>query len=268
MNSCIGVGKVSKFSLFHGNVKQKKLNTAKIADSFMRKVSKSYIDNMKTKDNLKNEDVNLEFEIVNEVSADYDHEEETEEVSVVEEASNDTDCSNNDIVTDRDRQNDFDNMAETYGDNMEFFDVESTYNEPVQDFIEEREFLITDLENSFTMSTYDSELLIESEENTIDKAIHQPKNDDSRELDENEIYVIYVKEENQGPEKDPLEEHKTDTIRMTPVHRRETIRDSNFLSPDSYFDSFEHEAFSSPRQRIAKHFNQLIQRPWQTNYAW
>ena len=33
------VGKVSKFSLFHGGSKQKQLNVAKIADTFMKKVT-------------------------------------------------------------------------------------------------------------------------------------------------------------------------------------------------------------------------------------
>ena len=41
------MGKVSKFSLFHGGNKQKPLNVAKIADTFMKKVTKSYIDNMR-----------------------------------------------------------------------------------------------------------------------------------------------------------------------------------------------------------------------------
>ena len=38
---------MSKFSLFHGGSKQKQLNVAKIADTFMKKVTKSYIDNMR-----------------------------------------------------------------------------------------------------------------------------------------------------------------------------------------------------------------------------
>ena len=46
-NFYAGVGKVSKFSLFHGGSKQKPLNVAKIADTFMKKVTKNYIDNMR-----------------------------------------------------------------------------------------------------------------------------------------------------------------------------------------------------------------------------
>ena len=38
---------MSKFSLFHGGSKQKPLNVAKIADTFMKKVTKIYIDNMR-----------------------------------------------------------------------------------------------------------------------------------------------------------------------------------------------------------------------------
>merc|ERR550532_639519 len=98
-----GVGKVSQFSLFHGNPKQKKLNTAKITEHFMRKVSNGYIDNMKTllKDNLDKEDVNLES--VNEIIREnYSHLNETEADD--EEASN---------VIEHDAQNNLDNMAET-----------------------------------------------------------------------------------------------------------------------------------------------------------
>ena len=242
-----GVGKVSQFSLFHGNPKQKKLNTAKITEHFMRKVSNSYIDNMKTllKDNLDKEDVNLES--VNEIIREnYSHLNETEADD--EEASN---------VIEHDAQNNLDNMAETYGDNMEFFESRTIYNEALQHVINERESLTRNYDNSLTMSTYDSNNLLLESENEIDDEIYQPK------PKKNEIYVIYVKEDDKSPTERPLitEEAIAET-KMTPVLRQEMLR----TSPYSYFDTFGNEAFS--RQRIAQHFNEIVQRPWQTNYAW
>ena len=253
-----GVGKVSQFSLFHGNSKQKKLNTAKITEHFMRKVSNSYIDNMKTllKDDLDKEDVNLES--VNEIIRENDsHLNETEAVD--EEASR---------VIEHDTQNSLDNnIAETYGDNMEFFESKTIFNEALQHVINERELLNYD--NSLTMSTYDSnDLLLKSTENEIDDEIYRPKQqkkEDSRVSEENEVYVIYVTEDGASPVEAPIisEEFVAET-KMTPDSRQEMFKDS----PYSYFDDFGIEAFSSPRQRIAQHFNQIVQRPWQTNYAW
>ena len=255
-NFYAGVGKVSQFSLFHGNPKQKKLNTAKITEHFMRKVSNSYIDNMKTllKDNLDKEDVNLET--VNEIIREnYSHLNETEAID--EEASN---------VIEHDAQNDLDNTAETYGDNMEFFESRAIYNEALQHVINERESLTRNYDNSLTMSTYDSNNLLLESENEIDDEIYQPKpreNEDSRVPEENEIYVIYVKEDDSPPVGTPLiAEEAVAESKMTPVHRQEML----MTSPYSYFDSFGNEAFS--RQRIAQHFNEIVQRPWQTNYAW
>ena len=251
-----GVGKVSQFSLFHGNPKQKKLDTAKITEHFMRKVSNSYIDNMKTllKDNLDKEDVNLDIYSVNEINGENNsHQNETEAVD--EEASN---------VKEHDKQNDIDIMAETYGDNMEFFETKTMLNEAFQHVINQRELFSRNFNNSLTMSTYDSNLLLELEENEIDDEIDQLKNkDNSRIPEENEIYVIYVKADDMSPEETPLltEEALVET-RMTPVHKQEEIGDS----PYSYFDSFENEAFSS--QHIAQHFNKIVQRPWQANYVW
>ena len=222
----------------------------------MRKVSNSYIDNMKTllKDNLDKEDVNLDS--INEINSENNsHQNETEAVD--EEASN---------VKEHDKQNGLDNMAETYGDNMEFFQTKTMFNEAFQHVINEREFLSGNFNNSLTMSTYDSNLLLELEENEIDDEIDQLKNkDNSREPEENEIYVIYVKADDVNPEETPLitEEAVVET-RMTPDHKQEVIVDS----PYSYFDSFENEAFSSPRQRIAQHFNKIVQRPWQANFPW
>ena len=46
----LGVGKVSKFSLFHGNSKQSKLNVKKVSEHFMKKVTKNYLENMKASD--------------------------------------------------------------------------------------------------------------------------------------------------------------------------------------------------------------------------
>ena len=242
----------------------------------MRKVSNSYIDNMKTllKDNLDKEDVNLKS--VNEIIRENDsHLNETEAVD--EEASR---------VIEHDTQNSLDNnIAETYGDNMEFFESKTIYNEALQHVINERELLNYD--NSLTMSTYDSnevrgkitgfdasrdydsnDLLLKSTENEIDDEIYRPKQkkkENSRVPEENEIYVIYVTEDGANPEEAPLitEELVAET-KMNPDHRQEMFRDS----PYSYFDDFGIEDFSSPRQRIAQHFNQIVQRPWQTNYAW
>ena len=251
-----GVGKVSQFSLFHGNPKQKKLNTAKITEHFMRKVSNSYIDNMKTllKDNLDKEDVNLET--VNEIIREnYSHLNETEAID--EEASN---------VIEHDAQIDLDNTAETYGDNMEFFESRTVYNEALQHVINERESLTRNYDDSLTMSTYDSNNLLLELENEIDDEIHHPepkKNEDSRVPEENEIYVIYVKEDDSSPVGTSLiTEEAVAESKMTPVNGQEMLR----TSPYSYFDSFGNEAFS--RQRIAQHFNEIVQRPWQTNYAW
>ena len=223
----------------------------------MRKVSNSYIDNMKTllKDNLDKEDVNLDR--VNEINREnYSHQNETEAVD--EEASN---------VKEHDKQNGIDIMAETYGDNMEFFETKTMFNEAFQHVINQRELFSRNFNNSLTMSTYDSNLLLELEENEIDDEIDQPKNKDNSRVppEETEIYVIYVKADDMSPEETPLltEEALVET-RMTPVHKQEEIGDS----PYSYFDSFENEAFSSPRQRIAQHFNKIVQRPWQANYVW
>ena len=221
----------------------------------MRKVSNSYIDNMKTllKDNLDKEDVNLDS--VNEINRENNsHQNETEAVD--EEASN---------VKEHDKQNDIDIMAETYGDNMEFFETKTMFNEAFQHVINQRELFSRNFNNSLTMSTYDSNLLLELEENEIDDEIDQPKNKDNSRVppEENEIYVIYVKADDMSPEETPLltEEAILET-RMTPVHEQEEIGDS----PYSYFDSFENEAFSS--QHIAQHFNKIVQRPWQANYVW
>ena len=223
----------------------------------MRKVSNSYIDNMKTllKDNLDKEDVNLDS--VNEINRENNsHQNETEAVD--EEASN---------VKEHDKQIGIDIMAETYGDNMEFFETKTMFNEAFQHVINQRELFSRNFNNSLTMSTYDSNLLLELEENEIDDEIDQPKNKDNSRVppEENEIYVIYVKSDDMSPEETPLltEEAIVET-RMTPVHKQEEIGDS----PYSYFDSFENEAFSSPRQRIAQHFNKIVQRPWQANYVW
>ena len=223
----------------------------------MRKVSNSYIDNMKTllKDNLDKEDVNLDS--VNEINRENNsHQNETEAVD--EEASN---------VKEHDKQIGIDIMAETYGDNMEFFETKTMFNEAFQHVINQRELFSRNFNNSLTMSTYDSNLLLELEENEIDDEIDQPKNKDNSRVppEENEIYVIYVKSDDMSPEETPLltEEALVET-RMTPVHKQEEIGDA----PYSYFDSFENEAFSSPRQRIAQHFNKIVQRPWQANYVW
>ena len=224
----------------------------------MRKVSNSYIDNMKTlmKDNLDKEDVNLDIYSVNEINGENNsHQNETEAVD--EEASN---------VKEHDKQNGIANMAETYGDNMEFFETKTMFNEAFQHVINQRELFSRNFNNSLTMSTYDSNLLLELEKNEIDDEIDQLKNkDNSRIPEENEIYVIYVKADDMSPEETPLltEEALVET-RMTPVHKQEEIEDS----PYSYFDSFENEAFSSPRQRISQHFNKIVQRPWQANYVW
>lgn len=226
----------------------------------MRKVSNSYIDNMKTllKDNLDEEDVNLES--VNEIIRENDgHLNETEAVD--EEASR---------VIEHDTQNSLDNnIAETYGDNMEFFESKTIYKEALQHVINERE-LVKNYDNSLTMSTYDSNnLLLKSTENEIDDEIYRPKlkkKENSRVPEENEIYVIYVPEDSASAALAPS--LKTEEVvaesKMTPVHRQDMIRDS----PYSYFDDFGIEDFSSPRQRIAQHFNQIVQRPWQTNYPW
>ena len=222
----------------------------------MRKVSNSYIDNMKTllKDDLDKEDVNLES--VNEIIRENDsHLNETEAVD--EEASR---------VIVHDTQNSLDNnMAETYGDNMEFFEIKTIYNEDLKHVLNER----NGDDNSLTMSTYDSNnVLLKSTENEIDDEISRPKmknKENGRVREENEIYVIYVTEDGASTAVPPLiTEDIVAESKMTPVHTQEMIRDS----PYSYFDDFGIEAFSSPRQRIAQHFNQIVQRPWQTNYAW
>ena len=219
----------------------------------MRKVSNSYIDNMKTllKDDLDKEDVNLDS--VNEINTENNsHQNETEAVD--EEESR---------FKEHDVQNSFEIIEDSYGDNMEFFITKNMYDEELQHHIKERE-LSKNLNNSLTMSTFDSSFLLE--ENEVDKEKYQQNDLNNGHVpEENEIYVLYVRQEDMNSvESPPATEEALAETKITPVHREEMLRES----PYSYFDSFENEAFSSPRQRIAQHFNQIVLRPWQANYAW
>ena len=115
---------MSKFSLFHGGSKQKQLNVAKIADTFMKKVTKSYIDNMRKSSerhrqeetNHNNED-NLDDNISAQATTvvydlEIENKEENGDDTVVQKEVIVYDDPNNDIVYD-DPNNDVDTLHDT-----------------------------------------------------------------------------------------------------------------------------------------------------------
>ena len=115
---------MSKFSLFHGGSKQKQLNVAKIADTFMKKVTKSYIDNMRKSSerhrqeetNHNNED-NLDDNISAQATTvvydlEIENKEENGDDTVVKKEVIVYDDPNNDIVYD-DPNNDVDTLHDT-----------------------------------------------------------------------------------------------------------------------------------------------------------
>ena len=115
---------MSKFSLFHGGSKQKQLNVAKIADTFMKKVTKSYIDNMrKSSERHRQEETNHNNEdnLHDNISAqattvvydlEIENKEENGDDTVVKKEVIVYDDPNNDIVYD-DPNNDVDTLHDT-----------------------------------------------------------------------------------------------------------------------------------------------------------
>ena len=155
---------MSKFSLFHGNSKEIKLDVAKVSRHFMNKVTKNYLENMKASDII---------EIVEEATYNLDsNEDEGQNLNVTElqliENSTYSQLSRleelpieEEIIKDDPR---------AYGDTMEFI---KNYNESYisEDYIEEDSPELKSNDELITMSTYQYEQM----NDITDKADSEPE---------------------------------------------------------------------------------------------
>ena len=148
-----GVGQVSKFSLFHGNSKQSKLDVAKVSRHFMDKVTKNYLENMKASDIIEV----IKEDNMNKLDSNEDKEQNLNmtELQLIDDATDSQLSRFEELPLDENRVEEeaIKDDPRAYGDTMEFIknDNESYMS---QDYTEEEGPELKSNDELITISTY------------------------------------------------------------------------------------------------------------------
>ena len=239
-----GVGKVVKFSLFHGKEKNKKIDVAKVSEAFANTVSRGFLRNMlHSSHNEANKDDDESDILVT-----------TPGTAVVEHEPRELITNNQKIDIDYEGGG---NDSGAYGDNMEFFNID---NGLVIDEINEE----NDVDDSLTMSTLQ---------------YFQQTRDNNAEEDEDQEYLLYLGDSDILSDNDnAVDEDIYDEVQVADVQDH-SVQDPVLKQPSSFqsyytsnrdsykipvadFDSFESETFSDAPRRIPQQFSRLIKHPW------
>ena len=273
-----GVGKVSRFSLFHGKQKGKPLDSSKIAKRFMGNVANNYINNLvkeasdnehfdETEDevvsgeNLIYEDGEFENNSLLEIEVGEDEDMEGRELQD-EVASVDNDIEKGEVNQEVNREYvdiideiNFDHAEEnnidqdqTYGDKMMFHNVlKNDFNENNDEINYNYDYIEDDLTQS-TLQIYQQV----NDEN--------PEDDEAR---EKELKSEVISNEEQ------FRDYETESVSSPTYDTFQNNVEALFKIPIvESFESFESGIFSNARERIPNQFNKIIMHPWKSNFNW